>query len=275
MMLGTRGGQKKFGDFTAVDGVDLTVAHGEVVGLLGANGAGKTTLMKMLLGLISPTAGRVELFGETITPDARRRIGYVPQGLGLYEDLTVAENLQFVARAFGVDPPQLGDLAASKDVLVRELSLGLRRRTAFLRRASHRPELLILDEPTSGVDVDRPFRSVGHHQGHGRGGRGRLVSTHHMEEVDQCDRLVVMAGGRVVLSGTMDEIVGDSVSGTERTERFERRFAELARRVSREAGAKDRDGVLERVALALPSWRCEARFRRGWLRANHDSGGCA
>ena len=227
-MLADAGGvSKKFGDVTAVDGVDLSVARREVVGLLGANGAGKTTLMKMLLGLISPTAGHVQLFGETITPNARKRIGYVPQGLGLYEDLTVAENLQFVARAFGVDFPQLGDLEARKDVLVRELSLGLRRRTAFLGALSHRPELLILDEPTSGVDVIARSALWDTIRDAAESGAGVLVSTHHMEEVDQCDRLVVMAGGRVVLSGTMGEIVGDSVSGTERTELFERRFAEL------------------------------------------------
>jgi ABC-2 type transport system ATP-binding protein len=219
---------KAFGDFTAVEGVDLTVARGEVVGLLGANGAGKTTLMKMLLGLTRPTAGRVELFGETVTPDARRRIGYVPQGLGLYEDLTVAENLEFVARAFGVDIPTLGDLAASEDVLVRELSLGLRRRTAFLGALSHRPELLVLDEPTSGVDVIARSDLWDTIRAEAEEGAGVLVSTHHLEEVDQCDRLVVMAGGRVVLSGTMNEIVGDAVGGTERIERFERRFAELA-----------------------------------------------
>jgi ABC-2 type transport system ATP-binding protein len=219
---------KAFGDFTAVEGVDLTVARGEVVGLLGANGAGKTTLMKMLLGLISPTAGSVELFGETITPDARRRIGYVPQGLGLYEDLTVAENLEFVAKAFGVELPQLADVAPSKDVLVRELSLGLRRRTAFLGALSHRPELLVLDEPTSGVDVIARSDLWATIRAEAEAGAGVLVSTHHLEEVDQCDRLVVMAGGRVVLSGTMTEIVGDAVGGTERIERFERRFAELA-----------------------------------------------
>jgi len=229
MMLADAGGvSKAFGDFTAVDGVDLTIARREVVGLLGANGAGKTTLMRMLLGLTRPTSGRVELFGETITPDARRRIGYVPQGLGLYEDLTVGENLEFIARAFGVDPPTLGDLASSKDVLVRELSLGLRRRTAFLGALSHHPELLVLDEPTSGVDVIARSDLWETIRAAAEEGAGVLVSTHHLEEVDQCDRLVVMAGGRVVLSGTMAEIVGNTVSGTERIERFERRFAELA-----------------------------------------------
>jgi len=219
---------KRFGDFTAVDDVDLSVARGEVVGLLGANGAGKTTLMKMLLGLVRPTRGRVELFGESIAPDARRRIGYVPQGLGLYEDLTVAENVQFAASAFGVDAPALGDLAASRDVLVRDLSLGLRRRTAFLNALAHRPELLLLDEPTSGVDVLARSDLWTTIRAAAEEGAGVLVSTHHMEEADQCDRLVVMAQGRVVLTGTMNEIVGVTTKGSERIESFERRFEELA-----------------------------------------------
>ena len=229
MTLVSAGGVgKDFGGFTAVRDVDLTVARGEVVGLLGSNGAGKTTLMKMLLGLTRPTAGSVELFGETIRPDARKRIGYVPQGLGLYEDLTVAENLEFAARAFGVEAPPLGDLAPSKDVLVRDLSLGLRRRTAFLGALAHHPELLLLDEPTSGVDVLARSDLWTTIRTSAEAGAGVLVSTHHMEEADQCDRLVVMAGGRVVLAGTMDEIVGDTVRGSERIESFERRFAELA-----------------------------------------------
>jgi ABC-2 type transport system ATP-binding protein/ribosome-dependent ATPase len=229
MTLVSAGGVgKDFGGFTAVRDVDLTVARGEVVGLLGSNGAGKTTLMRMLLGLTRPTAGSVELFGETIRPDARKRIGYVPQGLGLYEDLTVAENLEFAARAFGVEAPPLGDLAPSKDVLVRDLSLGLRRRTAFLGALAHHPELLLLDEPTSGVDVLARSDLWTTIRTSAEAGAGVLVSTHHMEEADQCDRLVVMAGGRVVLAGTMDEIVGDTVRGSERIESFERRFAELA-----------------------------------------------
>ena len=229
MTLVSAGGVgKDFGGFTAVRDVDLTVARGEVVGLLGSNGAGKTTLMRMLLGLTRPTAGSVELFGETIRPDARKRIGYVPQGLGLYEDLSVAENLEFAARAFGVEAPPLGDLAPSKDVLVRDLSLGLRRRTAFLGALAHHPELLLLDEPTSGVDVLARSDLWTTIRTSAEAGAGVLVSTHHMEEADQCDRLVVMAGGRVVLAGTMDEIVGDTVRGSERIESFERRFAELA-----------------------------------------------
>ncbi|MGH2749259.1 MAG: ABC transporter ATP-binding protein [Actinomycetota bacterium] len=219
---------KDFGQFRAVDGVDLTVAEGEVVGLLGANGAGKTTLMRMLLGLTTPTGGRIELFGEALAPGARRRIGYVAQGLGLYEDLTVSENLDFAASAFDVGTPPLEDLAIYKDVLVRDLSLGLRRRTAFLSALAHDPDLLVLDEPTSGVDVLARSELWGTIRSAAEAGAGVLVSTHHLDEAEQCDRVVVMAAGRIVLSGTMNEIVGDVSGGVERIETFEQRFAELA-----------------------------------------------
>jgi ABC-2 type transport system ATP-binding protein len=222
---------KEFGGLVAVEDVDLVVRSGEVVGLLGANGAGKTTFMRMLLGLVTPTRGSIELFGESSAEQGRRvreRIGYVPQGLGLYEDLTVAENLEFAASAYGFEAPPLGDLAEVGQMLVRDLSLGLRRRAAFLNALAHEPELLVLDEPTSGVDVLARSELWGTIRAAAEGGAGVLVSTHHLEEADQCDRLVVMASGRVVLSGTMDAIVGDVSGGLERIDAFEARFEELS-----------------------------------------------
>jgi ABC-2 type transport system ATP-binding protein len=222
------GVRKEFGDLVAVDDVDLDLGSGEVVGLLGANGAGKTTFMRMLLGLVTPTRGSIELFGEPIAERSRERIGYVPQGLGLYEDLTVAQNLEFAASAYGFEAPPLGDLAKVGPMPVRDLPLGLRRRAAFMNALAHQPELLVLDEPTSGVDVLARAELWGTIRAAAEGGAGVLVSTHHLEEADQCDRLVVMASGRVVLSGTMDAIVGDVSGGLERIDAFEARFEELS-----------------------------------------------
>ncbi len=148
----TRSVTKDFGTFTAVDSVDLAVQRGEVVGLLGANGAGKTTLIRLLLGLLRPSGGTARLFGELPSMSTRRRVGYVPQTLGLYDDMTVLENWAFTAAAFGSPSPVLPEsIVDSKDELVGSLPLGLQRRVAFAVAFSHEPELLVLDEPTSGV----------------------------------------------------------------------------------------------------------------------------
>jgi ABC-2 type transport system ATP-binding protein len=201
---------RRFGRFTAVAGVDFDVSAGEVVGLLGANGAGKTTLIRMLLGLVRPSSGAVDLFGLPPSRATRGRLGYVPQGLGLWEDLTVAENLTFSASAFGRQAPALEpDLEALSGTLVRDLPLGLRRRLAFAAALAHEPDLLVLDEPTSGVDPRaraRLWETV--HAAVCRGA-GVLVTTHHLEEARECDRLVMMSAGRVVARGPLDEIVGD------------------------------------------------------------------
>ncbi|MGO8961669.1 MAG: ATP-binding cassette domain-containing protein [Streptosporangiaceae bacterium] len=200
---------RRFGDFTAVRAVSIAVRPGEVVGLLGANGAGKTTLIRMLLGLIPASEGRVRLFGEPPSRRTRQRLGYVPQGLGLYEDLTAAENMAFAAAVFGSSPASLpADITSRAGVPVGRLPLGLQRRAAFAQALSHRPDLLILDEPTSGVDPlgrARLWQTIGDAA---RQGAGVLVSTHYMEEAGECDRLVIMADGRVVAAGPADTIVG-------------------------------------------------------------------
>jgi ABC-2 type transport system ATP-binding protein len=223
------GASRRFGDLLAVDDVHLQVGAGEVVGLIGANGSGKTTLIRLLLGLLRPTAGRVRLFGEPPSRRTRARLGYVPQSLGLYDDLTVAENLAFSAGAFGVhDPSALqGDLAAVRDTLVHELPLGLRRRVAFAIVLGHRPDLLVLDEPTSGVDPLQRARLWETIRASAEGGAGVLVTTHHMSEAEQCDRLLVLASGRVVAEGTMDEVVGGTRAVEVRTGRWEEAFTAL------------------------------------------------
>ena len=222
------GATKRFGELLAVDRVGLTVAAGEVVGLIGANGSGKTTLIRMLLGLVAPTAGEVRLFGEPPSRRTRARLGYVPQSLGLYEDLTVAENLAFSAAAYGSSGAVLeGELAEARDVLVGELPLGLRRRAAFAIALAHHPDLLVLDEPTSGVDPLQRARLWETIRASAEQGAGVLVTTHHLSEAEQCDRLVVLASGRVVAAGTLDEVVGDATAVEVRTPTWEAAFATL------------------------------------------------
>ena len=255
---------RRFGPLLAVEAADLTVAGGEVVGLLGANGAGKTTLIRLLLGLLTPTAGGVLLFGRRPTRQTRRRIGYVPQGLGLYDDLTVAENLAFYAGAFGaqipVDPEAGPDpeLAAARDTLVSDLPLGLRRRTAFVAALAHEPDLLVLDEPTSGVDPLARTRLWDTIRSASERGVGVLVTTHHLDEAANCDRLVVMAGGRVVAAGTSAEVVGGRRAVKVETRSWEAAFAALddagvrlalEGRSLRVPGA-DREGIQDILASA-------------------------
>ena len=205
----TRALTKRFGDLVAVDGVDLGVEPGEVVGLLGANGAGKTTLIRALLGLTRPTSGEARLFGVAPSVASRRRVGYMPQTLGLYRDLTVEENWAFSAAAYGRARAAMPDgVAAVRRELVGHLALGVQREVAFAVAFSHEPELLVLDEPSSGVG---PVNGAELWDGIRRGaqrGVGVLVTTHNMDEAEQCDRLVIMADGRVLAQGTLAQVVG-------------------------------------------------------------------
>lgn len=197
----------RFGALTAVDRASLTVGPGEVVGLVGPNGAGKTTLIRLLLGLVTADTGEVRLAGGVPSRTTRARVGYVPQSLGLWHDLTLDEHLALVGAVYGSPPPVVEDaLATVRDRPVGSLPLGLRRRAAFAVALSHDPEVLILDEPTSGVDPlarERLWDVV-----RATAGRGvaTLVSTHYLDEAARCDRVVLMSAGRVVASGPVAEL---------------------------------------------------------------------
>jgi len=219
---------RRFGTFTAVDDVSMHVQPGEVVGLLGANGAGKTTLIRMLLGLLPATSGGVELLGGPPDREHRRRLGYVPQGLGLYGDLTARENLSFSARAYGSAVPALPPtLAERADVLVRELPLGAQRQVAFLAALAHSPEVLVLDEPTSGVDALARAALWDTIRGQAEHGAGVLVTTHYMQEAQQCDRLLLMSNGQLVAQGSEADIIGSTTAVAVRTSNWAQAFAAL------------------------------------------------
>lgn len=224
---------RRYGSFTALHGVSLTVAPGEIVGLLGGNGAGKTTLMRILLGLETPSSGACTLFGDRPSLDTRRRIGYVAQGLGLYPSLSAIENLTFAASVHGVEISE-PSMAFARDLgsaPVAALPLGTQRVLAYLAASQHRPELLILDEPTSGMDALTRARLWRDLRDTADQGAGLLVTTHYMQEAAQCDRLVILTAGEVTGAGTTDEITAGRTSLVIRSGTWQEAFGLL-----REAG---------------------------------------
>lgn len=217
---------KRFGDFTAVDDVSFSVARGEVVGYLGANGSGKTTTMRLLMGLLRPTAGSATVLGLDVACDAERirpRVGYMSQKFALYEDLTVRENLVFYGGLYGLPMAELPGcvvtlaervgLAGREDLLAGELSGGWRQRLALGIAMVHRPELLLLDEPTSGVDpaARRAFWNLIYEVA--EEGATVLVSTHYMDEAEHCGRLGIMRSGRLLAWGAPAELKRHAVQG--------------------------------------------------------------
>ncbi|WP_454729196.1 ATP-binding cassette domain-containing protein [Cellulosimicrobium protaetiae] len=228
-LVRVEGAERRFGDVVAVDDVSLVVRPGEVVGLLGANGAGKTTLLRMILGLDRLDGGRVEVLGAPPDRAGRRSVGYVPQGLGLSGDLSVEENVEFVAAVYGVrDVPALPPaLAAVRRRPVAEIGLGRRRRLAFHCALLHAPRLLVLDEPTSGVDPLARARSWDAIHAQADAGVGVLVTTHYLQEAEQCDRLHVLSRGRSVAEGTVTDVVGGREAVVVRSRDWQAAFAAL------------------------------------------------
>jgi ABC-2 type transport system ATP-binding protein len=217
-IIEVRGMTKRFGELTAVDHVDLTVRAGEIYGFLGPNGSGKTTFLRMLCGLLRADDGSGRVLGHDVIAESeaiKREVGYMTQRFSFWEDLSIEENLNFVARMYEVknrqqtvreSVTQLG-LAERKTQLAGQLSGGWKQRLALAACLIHRPKLLLLDEPTAGVDpkARRDFWEQIHQLA--AQGLTFLITTHYMDEAERCQRLAYISKGKLLADGTVDELI--------------------------------------------------------------------
>jgi ABC-2 type transport system ATP-binding protein len=210
---------KHFGPFKAVDRVSLEVHEGEIFGFLGANGAGKSTTIRMMCGLLAPTAGTAMVLGVDVAKDpdgVKRRIGYMSQRFSLYEDLSVRHNLRFFGGVYGLRGQALADreswavemagLQGKEDVLTRDLAGGWKQRLALACAVLHKPRVVFLDEPTSGVDPLSRRRFWRLIDSMSAEGVTVFVTTHYLEEAEHCHRLAMIHAGRLVALGTVAQL---------------------------------------------------------------------
>jgi ABC-2 type transport system ATP-binding protein len=220
-VISVHGLTKRFGPRTVVDHIDLDVAQGRICGFLGPNGSGKTTTLRMICGLLIPDDGGGEVLGLDLKTQRRaikQQIGYMTQKFGLFSDLSIAENLEFIARVYGLDNrkqrveqalEQLG-LASRATQLAGKLSGGWKQRLALAAAVLHEPRILLLDEPTAGVDpkARREFWDQIHRLA--ANGMTVLVSTHYMDEAERCHEIAYIAYGVMLARGTMAEVIAES-----------------------------------------------------------------
>jgi ABC-2 type transport system ATP-binding protein len=221
LAIDVRGLSKRFGTLQAVDNVSLQIEQGHITGFLGPNGSGKTTSLRMLCGLLTPDSGQGQVLGFDFPREAeaiKRQTGYMTQRFSLYEDLTIEENLSFIARVYGLDrvshrvDEQLEKLGLDhrRKQLAGTLSGGWKQRLALAAAVMHEPRLLLLDEPTAGVDPQarRDFWDEIHRLADG--GMTVLVSTHYMDEAERCHEIAYIFNGRLIARGTGDALIADS-----------------------------------------------------------------
>ncbi len=210
----TRQLSKSFGQLKAVDDVNLNIHEGEIYGLLGPNGSGKTTLIRLILGLLRPTSGTVHLFSEEM-PNKRvlNRVGYMTQASALYEELTIIENIHFFAKIYGQfdkswisEIIELVDLGKRTKSPVRTLSGGMRQRTSLACALAHKPRLLLLDEPTVGVDPQLRVTFWSYFRQLAESGITMIISSHVMDEAERCDRLGFLRQGKLLAEGSAIEL---------------------------------------------------------------------
>lgn len=203
--------QKYFGTIHAVDGVDLRIEAGEIYGLLGPNGSGKTTLIRLITGLLRPTSGRITVLGQAMPhKGVLAQIGYMTQASALYEDLTIRENITFFAQMCGrgdnsqriAEVVELVNLADRANSLVRTISGGMKQRASLACALVHAPRILLLDEPTVGVDPQLRATFWAYFRRLADEGAALVVSSHVMDEAERCDRLGFMRQGRLLAEGT-------------------------------------------------------------------------
>lgn len=278
-VIAVQGLTKRFGTRTVVDAVDLTVQRGQIYGFLGPNGSGKTTTIRMLCGLLVPDAGQGTCLDFDIRTQSwaiKQRVGYMTQKFSLYEDLTIRENLDFVARLYAL-PDRRRQVASAldrlglghrRDQLAGTLSGGWKQRLALAACILHQPSLLLLDEPTAGVDpkARREFWDEIHTLA--TEGITVLVSTHYMDEAERCHRIAYLAYGRLLADGTVEQVVAGSGLTTWHVTGPAARMGGLARDLVRRQGV---DMVAPfgatlhvsgadagALAAALAPWRHEA-----------------
>ena len=239
--------RRVFGEFVAVDDISFSVKRGEIFGFLGPNGAGKSTTIRMLCGIIEPSGGSGTVAGfdiRTQSEEIKERIGYMSQKFSLYEDLTIIENIEFYAGVYGVTPERLperkewilgmANLLGREDSLTGELAVGWKQRLALGCAVVHEPEILFLDEPTSGVDPvsRRNFWELIHDVA----GRGVtvFVTTHYMDEAEHCNRLALIYRGKLIAMGSPAKLKAE-LSTKDKDTTLEDVFVDLIEKADRES----------------------------------------